>query len=275
MAYAERGWSVIPIEPGGKRPLVAWEEFQRRIAAVDEMDDWFWRWSHANIAVVTGALSRLVVLDIDPEHGGAGSLDDLEEQHGRLPRTIEAATGSGGRHVYFTHPGRIVHNRVGLLPGVDLRGDGGYVVAPPSIHPNGTPYVWAPEHAPGEVTLAPLPPWLLTLSSEHRHYPHSREHWRELSRRDVHAGERNNTIASFAGHLIWHGVDREVVLELLLAWNRTRCDPPLTDDEVARTVASIAGLHMRRHEDPLQEKPESTPHEAPPRAFGARLGPCT
>ncbi|HEX8011078.1 MAG TPA: bifunctional DNA primase/polymerase [Casimicrobiaceae bacterium] len=76
------------------------------MAAVDEIDDWFWRWSHANVAIVTGSLSRLVVLDIDPGHGGAESPAELEELHGPLPRTIEASTGSGGRHVYFRHPAR-------------------------------------------------------------------------------------------------------------------------------------------------------------------------
>ena len=253
VAYAARGWSVIPIEASGKRALVPWEEFQRRIAAATEIGDWFWRWPHANIAVITGAVSHLVVLDIDPDHGGAESLADLEQLHGCLPPTIEATTGSGGRHFYFAHPGGIVHNRVGLLPGIDLRGDGGYVVAPPSVHRNDIPYAWAPGYAPGDVKLAALPPWLLKLSSEEAHRARPPEHWRDLSRRDVHVGERNNTIASFAGHLIWHGVDPNVTLELLLAWNRTHCDPPLGDDEVARTVASIADLHIRRHEDRLAQ----------------------
>jgi hypothetical protein len=65
----------------------------------------------------------------------------------------------------------------------------------------------------------------------------------------VQSGERNNTIASFAGHVLWHGVDREVVLELMLAWNRSRCKPPLSDDEVARTIDSIVRLHEREVAD--------------------------
>jgi hypothetical protein len=253
VSYAARGWSVIPIEAGGKRPVVPWEEFQRRIPDATEIGDWFWRWPHANVAVVTGRLSQLVVLDVDPQHGGTESLADAEEMQGCLPLTIEATTGSGGRHVYFTHPGGVVQNRVGLLPGIDLRGDGGYVVAPPSVHSSGTRYAWAPRHAPDQVRLAALPPWLSAVVSDQAPHGHPVAHWRDLSRRDVHVGERNNTIASFAGHLIWHGVDHNVALELLLAWNRTHCDPPLSDDEVARTVASIAGLHLRRHEDRAPE----------------------
>lgn len=70
--------------------------------------------------------------------------------------------------------------------------------------------------------------------------------WRRLVREGVVEGERNNTLASLTGHLLWHGVDPEVALELLLAWNRARCRPPLPDDEVARVVASIARLHERQ-----------------------------
>jgi len=61
----------------------------------------------------------------------------------------------------------------------------------------------------------------------------------------VEAGARNNTIASLSGHLLWRGVDPPVVMELLLCWNRVRCRPPLPDEEVARTVASITRTHRR------------------------------
>jgi len=79
-------------------------------------------------------------------------------------------------------------------------------------------------------------------------FGHSLSHWREVVRRRVPEGERNNTIASLAGHLLRHGVDAEVVLELLAAWNRAQCDPPLPDEEVARVVESIGRLHGRHRE---------------------------
>jgi hypothetical protein len=66
----------------------------------------------------------------------------------------------------------------------------------------------------------------------------------------VPEGERNTTVASLTGHLLWHGVDPEVTMELLLCWNRVRCRPPLTDDEVIRTVLSITRLHRRREMGP-------------------------
>jgi hypothetical protein len=156
-AYLARGWSVLPVEPRGKRPLIAWRKLQSRRAAADEAGRWFERWPDANVAIVTGRLSRLVVLDVDPRHGGAESLAAFEAENGPLPATLEALTGGGGRHLYFRHPGARTANRVGLRPGIDLRGDGGCVVAPPSVHPSGRRYAWRAGHAPDELAAAPLP----------------------------------------------------------------------------------------------------------------------
>lgn len=248
--YLALGWSVIPVEPRGKRPLVAWLEFQDRLASRAEVDRWFERWPDANVGIVTGLVSGLVVLDIDARHGGAQSLAGLETEHGPLPPTIALATGGGGRHLYFSHPGGVVHNKVGLAPGIDVRGDGGCVVAPPSLHPSGRRYAWEPGSAPGEGRLAPMPPWLSQLARPaHGRAGHPLAHWRELVRRRIPEGERNNSIASLAGHLFWRGVDAEVVFELLEAWNREHCEPPLAADEVARIVESIAHLHERRSEE--------------------------
>lgn len=247
--YLARGWSVIPIEPRGKRPVIPWLEFQSRRPSAAEIAGWFRQRPGANVGVVTGAQSGLVVLDVDERHGGASSLAALEAAHGPLPPTIEALTGGGGRHLYFLHPGGEVHNRAGLAPGIDVRGDGGCVVAPPSLHPSGARYVWAAGCSPDEMRPAPLPHWLArVVRPDGGRAGHPTAHWRELARRRIREGERNNTIASLAGHLLWHGVDAEVVLELLAAWNRAQCDPPLADEEVARVVESIARLHERRRD---------------------------
>lgn len=246
LTLAARGWSVLPIEPRGKRPLVPWRELQERRAGPAEIEAWFDAHPCANVGVVTGALSGLLVLDVDSGHGGAESLARLEIEHGSLPRSVEAMSGGGGRHLYFAHPGGSVPNRVGLAPGIDLRGDGGCVVAPPSLHPNGHRYRWAARRAPGEAPLAPLPAWLgALLRKGDAGRGHPQGYWRELVQRGVKQGVRNNTIASLAGHLLWHGVDAPVALELLLAWNRLRCDPPLPDAEVVAVLESIARLHAR------------------------------
>lgn len=241
-----RGWSVIPIEPRGKRPIVAWAEYQSRPATSAQVEQWFGAARRPNLGVVTGEVSNLVVIDVDVRHGGSHSLALLELEHGNLPDTVEAKTGGGGRHLYFSHPGGVVHNRVGLAPGIDVRGDGGCVVAPPSLHPSGQRYEWLPEHSPGETELESLPGWLLRFvrpSAARPGYPLSR--WRKLVREGVAEGSRNDTLASLTGHLLWQGVDPQVVRELLLAWNRVRCRPPLPDEEVAQVVESIARLHRQ------------------------------
>jgi hypothetical protein len=244
--YLRRGWSVIPIRPHDKRPAIRWMEFQHRLATEDEIREWYRHWPEGNVGIVTGAISSLVVVDVDPKHDGDASLEALIREHGPLPHTIEAETGGGGRHLYFSHPGGVVRNKVGLAPGIDLRGDGGCVVAPPSIHASGKTYAWLPGHDPRKASLASLPNWLLmAISGSRQRQGHPLEYWRQLVKEGVPKGERNNTIASFTGHLLWHGVDPDVAQELMLCWNRVRCRPPLSDEEVIRTVESITQLHER------------------------------
>ena len=246
LQYLAYGWSVIPLKAGEKRPMVPWEFFQRERPSTGQVQKWFEEYPDANVGVVTGAISGLVILDVDPAHGGEESLAELEQQHGALPDTVEALTGGGGRHLYFCHPGGTVHNRVGLKPGIDLRGDGGLVVVPPSVHPSGQRYNWEVSHHPADVRLAAMPPWLRDLAkSKEDSRGHPLRHWRNLVREGVAEGERNSGLASLVGHLLWHGVDRDVALELMLCWNLVRCRPPLSDDEVAGVVTSINKLHVQ------------------------------
>lgn len=247
-AWAERdlarGWSVIPIAPAGKRPLILWEPYQHRRALPGELARWWARWPEANLGVVTGAVSGLVVLDLDPAKGGEASLAELEAEHGRLPATFEVATGGGGRHLYFRHPGGRVPCAVGLRPGLDLRGDGGYVVAPPSIHASGRPYrpVAGGEGRP----LAPLPGWLAGLLAADRPRPgHPAAWWRRLLQGGLREGERNTRLAALAGLLLHRGLAPGVVEELLQGFNLGRCRPPLPPEEVGRIVASIGRTQAR------------------------------
>jgi hypothetical protein len=253
LGYLNRGWSIVPAGERTKRPIVQWQVFQHRRPSEQELTSWFERWPNANLAVITGAISGIVVVDVDCKHDGESSLAAMEKRHGALPATVEAVTGGGGRHIYFSHPGRDVRNRVGLAPGVDMRGDGGCVIVPPSIHPSGKRYRWKPGHTPGQIELAPLPVWLEEprFSTEGER-GHPSAYWRALVKHGIKQGQRNSTIASFAGHLLWHGVDPDVVMELMLAWNRVRCLPPLDDDEVIRTVASIERTHGRAHPENLR-----------------------
>jgi hypothetical protein len=245
LRYLERGWSVVPIRPRDKRPLGLWHAYEEHRASRAEVDGWYRDHPDAGVGIVTGSVSGIVVLDVDPAHGGDDSLAELERVHGPLPETVEAITGSGGRHLYFRHPGGVIPNRAGLAPGIDLRGDGGLVVAPPSVHPSGKRYFWEVSHHPDDVALAAMPLWLRDRISSPGH---PRAYWRSLVQEGIAEGARNNTIASLAGHLLRHGVDATVALELLLCWNRVKCRPPLSDEEVARVVESIRRLHEREIE---------------------------
>ena len=175
IAYTQRGWAVFPCHgpaegPGGctcrrsdcgspaKHPRVAGG---LTVASRDPhaIRRWWDRWPSANVAIRTGALSGFVVLDVDPGHGGDATLKALLAEHGPLPAGLVVRTGSGGRHFYFAHPGGVVRNDTGrrLGPGLDIRGDGGYVIAPPSRHANGELYRW---EGPERAGLPTLPDWI-------------------------------------------------------------------------------------------------------------------
>lgn len=254
LSYLDLGWAVIPAGERMKRPIVPWQRYQHEMPSRNAVSEWFSRWPNANLSVVTGEISGIVVVDIDPKNGGDDALAEMEKGHGKLPETVEAVTGGGGRHLYFRYPGRETRNRVGLAPGIDMRGDGGSIIVPPSIHPSGNPYRWKKGRAPGEIPIAELPVWLEQPRFKgDGSQGHRLAYWRELVREGVKAGQRNNAIASFAGHLLWHGVDPDVVMELLLSWNRVRASPPLDDDEVIRTVLSIERTHGQSGQPPGQD----------------------
>lgn len=264
LGYLRRGWSPVPIAPGGKHPPMRWERHQREPASEEEVRGWYRRWPDAGVGIVTGPVSGLVVLDVDPANGGAESQRELEAHHGALPPTVEARTGGGGWHLYFAQPaeGPAVRNDAALAAGIDVRGEGGLVVAPPTRHASGHLYGWRVGRSPDAIAVAPLPAWLAARLHGGRppRAGHPLAHWRELVTEGVAEGARNESMASLTGHLLWHGVDPEVALELLLAWNRMRCRPPLADEEVARTVESIVRTD-RRHR--AERADEETDREEP------------
>lgn len=147
----------------GKHARVAWKRYMRGGASADQIRRWWRRWTQANVGVVTGAVSGLVVLDVDPRHGGDESLAEFKAVHGPLPASVESLTGGGGQHLYFRHPGTTVACR-SIAPGLDVKGDGGVVICPPSVHTSGRAYAWEVGCAPDEISLADLPGWLLAMA---------------------------------------------------------------------------------------------------------------
>jgi len=157
--YAARGWPVLPLVHCAKRPLT------RRGVSDARTDEralcaWWEQWPTAGVGIATGERSGLVVLDVDPRNGGGTSLRRLQHEHGGLPSTATVCTGGGGAHVYLRAAGQ-VRSRVPLpgYAGLDLKADGGYVAAPPSIHASGRRYEWHRRER-----IAEAPAWLVALA---------------------------------------------------------------------------------------------------------------
>lgn len=228
----DRQWSVIPLHPKTKKAMVKWKPFVERRPTEAEIRDWWDHWPDANVGVVTGQISNLVVVDVDPDKGG--NADAWTQSH---PTALVAATGRGGTHLYYEYPenASVVRNSAGrLAPGVDLRGDGGYVAAPPSIHANGKEYAWVVEGA------WPSPIELEALRHTNGGEPHvgSTEHWLERVLQGVGQGERNDACARIAGYLFKKELPKDVALAQMQAWNKLN-DPPLAEGEIRQTVESV------------------------------------
>jgi len=199
-----------------------------------------------NVAAVTGAISGFFAIDVDGM-AGETALAALEAKHGALPPTIENVTATG-RHVLFAwDPAYEIRNSASkIAPSVDVRGQQGYILMPPSWHPSGRQYVRSVDCAS---TLAAAPEWLLRLvgtpaAGAGKAAPPSQ--WRELVGAPIPEGRRNAMLASFVGYLLHHRIDPVVAGEIIHMVNAARCQPPLADTDVERIVGSIAGRELRR-----------------------------
>jgi Bifunctional DNA primase/polymerase, N-terminal/Primase C terminal 1 (PriCT-1) len=250
----EMKWPVFPLWPKSKLPLIStrFGGHGCRDATTDPDRIRYW-WQDvrpdANIGVATGSASGIFPFDVDPKNGGEDSLADLEQQHGALPETVISYTGGGGQHFLFQHvPG--LRNSAGKLGrGLDGRGDGGYIVVSPSIHETGRQYVWDSDRGPGDLPIAAMPEWLLNLfldDTKREKTAALPEKWRRMLIDGVGEGARNASLASLSGHFFRRGIDGYVVLAMMLVWNRQCCRPPLSDDEVVKTVDSIAFKELKR-----------------------------
>jgi Bifunctional DNA primase/polymerase, N-terminal len=155
LSLASRGIPVFPCNPATKRPLTP-NGFKNATTDPGVISSWWHTWPPAMIGVPTGQVSGCFVLDIDQDEekgvNGEASLAALAAREGPIPETAEQATPRGGRHLFFAHPGRKVKTTAGMLgPGLDIRGDGGYIVVAPSVNAAGRAYRWvrAPEEMGG------------------------------------------------------------------------------------------------------------------------------
>jgi Bifunctional DNA primase/polymerase, N-terminal/Primase C terminal 1 (PriCT-1) len=249
IGYARRGWKVFPLHTPneamgfrcscgkqdckavGKHPRVIWT--QAATTDVNIVSTWWDKWPDANIGIATGAESGLVVVDFDGEVGLA-SLRRLTEDHGFTDEALIAETGNGF-HMYFHHPGGDVLNSARTVAdGVDVRGDGGYVVAPPSLHKNGHRYRWRDQTH----LVVNLPPSLhAKLCAKNKTDKNQHESGMFEA---VPEGRRNTHLTSEAGRLRRGGKSAEEITSTLLEINSKVCSPPLAEDEVRQVAQSVA-----------------------------------
>lgn len=237
--YIESGIAVIPLKSCGKEPVTRrglndWTDNPGQV------DIWWGHGETYNVGGVLGQVSGgLIALDFDV-HGdvsGLSTLHEWEVEHGKLPETWTQITGSGGKQMFYRVSREIRNSANGAL-GVDVRGDGGYVVLPPSIHPCGEPYEWS--ISPEDMDVADADDnvyaFIASVRSFHRGDGVERE---RFSMPDVVDHDRNNTLFRYASSLRSTGrSDREVEL-LVRDANARCCKPPLGDHEVGKIIGSV------------------------------------
>jgi hypothetical protein len=221
----------IDCPSAGKHPIVA-AGFRSASKDLEQIKSWWGKYPQANIGIATGKVSGVVVLDVDPRHGGFDSLVKYS-----LPPTMKARTGGSGEHYYFRPSDDIeIRNSAGKLgAGLDVRGEGGYVVAPPSNHLLGV-YEWERWDE-----IAELPAMVRTacVSGQPRTDKDKKKETHPLTQA-VLTGRRNSTLASLAGSMRHRGFSREAITRALLAENKQRCQPPLDSAEVRDIARSIS-----------------------------------
>lgn len=295
--YAAHGWPVIPLHRAtrgkcscGKADCSSPGKHPRtrnglKDASTDPatIDKWWRTWPAANVGIVTGAAAGIIVIDIDPRHGGHESLAALETEHGELTPTLEAATGGGGRHLIYRHPGGKLGNRSNVRPGIDVRGDGGYIVAAPSIHASARRYAWPDGGGPDEREPSELPGWLHELLTRPEPAPRPAAPaarngdalarlmqdagWYVANAAGATEGGRNTAAFSLAGHLAAFVTDTGEkltecqIIDLLRPWNH-RNTPPLVEAELVATARSgmMNGTPRAAHE--VRTAPRLIPHPA-------------
>lgn len=275
LEYAKRGWRVLPVHwptasgqcscgdvqcaKIGKHPHIkAWNTGATSDA--NRITEWWRQWPDANIGINTGAESGIWVVDIDDKNDGSNTLNALVDACGPVPPTLTALTGAG-RHLFFQHPGVKIFSRVGDLgPGLDTRGDGAYIVAPPSLHANRNRYRWLDATVP----IAAAPDWLLSVvTAEPVRSPIRSSTSNQApvlcvtTTVCIPEGTRNSSLFRIACYLFSSGMARDSVELTMMLFNKVNCQPELATNEVKALVQSAFRYSQQEdsvgHPDDLSE----------------------
>ena len=259
-AYARRGWFVYPVywcvapwvcacksadkcSDPVKHPLTPGGGKDATVNP-DIISEWWSRWPTANIGIACGRISNFLALDVDGEEGGK-SIHALMAKHGRPAPTVVSVTGGGGRHILWAYA-EGVQNLVRVAPGLDVRSDGGCIVAPPSLHASGGRYEWHEQGHPARVKLQHSPGWLLEMlrrpkpHREQRPYdPNRPKPQIDLERvPSITEGERNRALYKLACRMRWEGRNDTEVRNGLAYVNAHKVSPPVDDRELYKIARS-------------------------------------
>jgi putative DNA primase/helicase len=253
LGYARAGVAVLQL--CGKVPYPGTHGLKDATTDLETIRKWWKERPDANVGIPTGSTTKRFVLDVDPRHDGDASLAALEAQYGPLPNTRVSRTGTGGRHFVFKLlDGQAVKNSAGkLAPGLDIRGEGGYVAVPPSIHPEtGVAYEWLSNAKP--VTA---PEWLYGLikaAASNHTTPET-----VVPEGAIPDGQRNATLASIAGAMRRKGCTQDAIEAALLEENAKRCNPPMSESEVRAIAKSVSRYAPQEQSDPTKSYSTASP----------------
>ena len=237
MDYSKLGWHTFPCN--GKFPATP-----KGFYDADVSGDVFNKYKGANVAIRTGKESGVFVLDVDTKPKkdgrpsvGADTLDGLIAKHGPLPTTVQAKTWSGGSHYFFKMPNHDLPCRIGFLPDLDIRADGGYALLPPSTI-DGKPYAWVVEPGNG-VPIADAPGWLLSIIDK----PKPTLAADTDNPAIIIEGNRNAELTSRGGKMRAVGMTSEQIYNALCTINTSLCKPTLSNKEV-RIISESVGRYV-------------------------------
>jgi len=232
-------WLVFPLRINQKKPAVP-TGLKAATKDLAKIQEWWGKGTPYNIGITTGGRTNIVVIDLDEKNGvsGSQSLEKLEREYGLLPQTLTVNTASGGTHKYFRlAEGSTARNRAAVRPGIDVRGEGGYVVAPPSVI-DGNSYSWVDPDVP----VAELPNWLFQIITGTTAPDNASKTTATL----IEQGSRNDQLFRFVMKQMRLGTPRDRMVELADNANISMCRPPLDAVEVQQIVDNAFRLYAER-----------------------------
>lgn len=243
LRYSKLGLAVVPLIPGKKRPLFEnWTNLEW--ANDDTVKRWWASTPTANVGILTGRKSGLFVLDVDTKNNGDLTYESLVSQHGKFPSTWQQTTGTGGFHLFFRYPSFPVNNHGGLFAGIDIRGDGGQVVAPPSIHPDtGRTYEWDGMAEIENTPLAEAPPWLLEIL-DHKGGTNKPLF---MTPEKIPHGVQHHTLLGLAGMMRRIGMSASEIEPALQMVNTNRCEHPGPPENIRKIADSMMRYRPADH----------------------------